>query len=200
MEPSDWMESQLEMRVVGSRNAEVTEKSRFGSSITEGSLECESESPRNRRFSSSRRCACSSSCCFRCSSCLLEARRSSFCSLRTSLSCSIFSSCCFLTSLDFCAAARFRSTRSTRRCSFSSAVFARFRGARFVVGVGSCWPHDFRFLTGFFSGSCFNLASSSLEVFSCEMSGMFVESKFNGDVSRELIKLSGEDVEKSDKL
>ena len=49
-----------------------------------------------------------------------------FWALSMSRSSSIFSSCCFLTSRDFWAAARFLNTRSTRRCSFSSAVFARF--------------------------------------------------------------------------
>jgi hypothetical protein len=34
-----------------------------------------------------------------------------------------------------------------RRCSFSSSVFARLRGGRFVLGSGRTWPHDFRFLT-----------------------------------------------------
>ena len=36
-----------------------------------------------------------------------------------------------------------------RRCSFSSSVLARLRGGRAVLGSGSTWPHDFRFLTGF---------------------------------------------------
>jgi len=36
-----------------------------------------------------------------------------------------------------------------RRCSFSSSVLARFRGGKAVLGSGSTWPHDFRFLTGF---------------------------------------------------
>lgn len=28
-----------------------------------------------------------------------------------------------------------------------------YLGGRFVLGSGSCWPHDFLFLTGFFSGA-----------------------------------------------
>jgi hypothetical protein len=35
-----------------------------------------------------------------------------------------------------------------RRCSFSSSVLARLRGGRLVLGSGSTWPHDLRFLTG----------------------------------------------------
>lgn len=35
-----------------------------------------------------------------------------------------------------------------RRCSFSSSVLARLRGGRLVLGSGSTWPHDFRFLAG----------------------------------------------------
>lgn len=38
-----------------------------------------------------------------------------------------------------------------RRCSFSSSVLARLRGGRLVLGSGSTWPHDLRFLTGLLS-------------------------------------------------
>jgi hypothetical protein len=46
------------------------------------------------------------------------------------------------------AACLLRNTRSTCLCSFSSAVFARLRGGRFVFGTGSSWPQDLR-LRGF---------------------------------------------------
>lgn len=36
-----------------------------------------------------------------------------------------------------------------RRCSFSSAVFARLRGGKFVLGSGRTWPHDLRFFVVF---------------------------------------------------
>lgn len=58
---------------------------------------------------------------------------------------------CRLRSRDDWAARRFRRTRSTRRCSFSSSVLARFLGGRLVFGSGSTWPQDFLFLVGFLS-------------------------------------------------
>lgn len=92
-------------------------------------------------------CASSSmSRAFICSACWMAASRSLF----------LFSSCstsCLLRSREDWAARRFRRTRSTRRCSFSSAVLARFLGGRFVLGSGRTWPHDFLFLVVFFSGA-----------------------------------------------
>lgn len=65
-----------------------------------------------------------------------------------SMSFTLLSSCCLtassastskrLRSLDDWAARRLRRTRSTRRCSFSSSVFARFLGGRLVLGSGNC--------------------------------------------------------------
>lgn len=43
------------------------------------------------------------------------------------------------------AAWRLRWTRSYLRCAFSSSVFARLRGGRFVVGLGKTCPQDLRF-------------------------------------------------------
>jgi hypothetical protein len=40
-----------------------------------------------------------------------------------------------------------------RRCSFSSSVLARLRGGRLVLGSGSTWPHDLRFLADLPSGA-----------------------------------------------
>lgn len=102
--------------------------------------------------------------------------RFAFCAFRSSVSSSLFrtssaSTSSLLRSRDDCAARRLRRTRSTRRCSFSSSVFARFLqgqvvndgggrgeneseahlGGRFVLGSGRTWPHDLRFLEAFFS-------------------------------------------------
>lgn len=101
-----------------------------------------------------------------------SARRISRSWLRRSIACfwaSRASTSMRLRSRDDCAARRLRRTRSTRRCSFSSSVLARFLslisiyfidvrdkmylGGRLVLGSGSCWPQDLRFLTGFFSGA-----------------------------------------------
>lgn len=77
---------------------------------------------------------------------------------------------CRFRSRELCAARRFRFTRSMRRCSFSSSVFARLRGGRLVFGSGRTWPHDFRFLTGFealLSGAGVDEGSDDLETERC---------------------------------
>lgn len=83
----------------------------------------------------------------------------------SSLSFSAWSSStsCRLRSRELWAARRLRFTRSMRRCSFSSSVLARLRGGRFVLGSGSTWPHDFRFLT--------DLGSEEPGVDGCEVGG-----------------------------
>lgn len=53
-------------------------------------------------------------------------KRSWFCRSTACFSASSASTSCRLRSRDDCAARRLRRTRSTRRCSFSSSVFARF--------------------------------------------------------------------------
>ena len=70
-----------------------------------------------------------------------SASRALFCCWRSSISTRF-------RSRELCAARRLRLTRSMRRCSFSSSVFARLRGGRLVFGSGSTWPQDFLFLTG----------------------------------------------------
>jgi hypothetical protein len=63
------------------------------------------------------------------------------------------STSCRLRSRDDWAARRLRRTRSTRRCSFSSSVLARFLGGRQVLGSGNGCPQDFLFFVGFLSVS-----------------------------------------------
>ena len=114
-------------------------------------------------------------CCarrnFSCSTVINRSLSDSFCCSIDIFSPSSFSTSCRLRSREDWAAWRFRSTRSIRRCSFSSSVFARFlyftsalitnertvkithRGGRFVLGVGSSCPQDFRFFVGFFDSS-----------------------------------------------
>lgn len=58
------------------------------------------------------------------------------------------SASCLLRSRELWAAALLRLIRSMRRCSFSSSVFARFRGGSVVLGSGSSWPQDFLFFAG----------------------------------------------------
>jgi len=65
-----------------------------------------------------------------------------------------------------------------------------------VVGVGSCWPHDFRFFTGFFSGSCLASVSSGVSRTAVVVVGM----KLVGEQSREDIELAGDDAEYSERL
>jgi len=81
--------------------------------------------------------------------CCMSLMCASSCSLRAMRD----STSCRLRSRELCAARRLRLTRSIRRCSFSSAVFARFRGGRFVFGSGRTWPHDLRFFVVFESAA-----------------------------------------------
>ena len=80
--------------------------------------------------------------------------RALICNLRAWFSTSRRSASWRLRSRELCAAARLRLIRSMRRCSFSSAVFARFRGGRLVLGSGSAWPHDFLFFAGLAADDC----------------------------------------------
>jgi len=46
------------------------------------------------------------------------------------------------------------------RVRYDDAFASPYRGGRFVFGVGSSWPHDFRFFVGFFSSSLEDLEDS----------------------------------------
>ena len=47
-----------------------------------------------------------------------------------------------------------------------------YRGGRFVLGVGSSWPHDLRFFVGFLSSSFEDLSDSGEVGVSKEVSAM----------------------------
>lgn len=75
---------------------------------------------------------------FSASICLRRPMRNSFCSAMACFSPSSFSTSRRFRSLEVWAAARFRSTRSMRRCSFSSSVLARFLHQGLAARVFIC--------------------------------------------------------------
>lgn len=48
----------------------------------------------------------------------------------------------------------------SNRVWYDIVVVSPYRGGRLVFGVGSSWPHDFRFFVGFFSSSLEDLKDS----------------------------------------
>lgn len=90
-------------------------------------------------------------------------------------------------SRELCAASRFRFTRSIRRCSFSSVVLALFRGGRFVLGSGSSWPHDLRFLaaTVLDSGDSHDGAGEPIEELQDDVEGAGLPSVLSLNMSEE---------------